>query len=142
MVLLEVLVVLAAIAVLIGIAYPSYMRQYAQAQDMAAKLMLTTALRGQAAAEPALGGYTDDSEYLGSMFPEYDFSGASDESIHVIVGDVDPNDGAHVLLYTRSESGTWFGTALVRHGEGAGRHTCVSPWEESMTLAACVGVVW
>jgi type II secretory pathway pseudopilin PulG len=142
MVLLEVLVVLAVIAILVGIAYPFYMRQYAQAQDMAAKLMLTTALRGEAAAQPELGRYTEDPAYLKAIFPEYDFSGAFDESIHVVVADVEPDDGARVLMYTRSRSGMWFGTALVLHGDGAGRHTCLSPWEDTMTPAACTGVAW
>jgi hypothetical protein len=109
---------------------------------MAAKLMLTTALRGEAAAQPELGRYTDDLGYLEAIFPEYDFSGTSDESIHVVVGDVEQEDGARVLLYTRSKSGTWFGTALVLHGEQAGRYTCVSPWQDVMTLSGCLGEVW
>jgi hypothetical protein len=109
---------------------------------MAAKLMLTTGLRGEAAAQPELGRYTDDPGYLEAIFPEYDFTGESDSSIHVVVGDVESGDGARVLLYTRSRSGMWLGTALVLHGENAGRHTCVSPWQDAMTLNGCLGEVW
>jgi hypothetical protein len=142
MVLLEVLVVPAAVAVLIGIAYPSYMRQCSHAHDTAARLMLTMALRGPAVAGPQPGRYTDDLEYLEAMFPEYDFSGSLDESIHLVVGDVDSGGVARALLYAGSDSGLWFGTELVLHGDDAGRHTCPAPWEEAMTIDACWVVDW
>lgn len=104
--------------------------------------MRTMALRGQAAAEPQLGGYTEDLGYLEAMFPEYELSGALEQSIHVVVGDVDPGDRARVLPCARSGIGLWFGTALVLHGDDAGRHACPAPWEDATALEACRGVGW
>jgi prepilin-type N-terminal cleavage/methylation domain-containing protein len=137
----EMVVSMAIIAVLLTIALPSLLVHREQAWDLEAKLMLTTAARGEAALDPELGGYTDDPAVLAAAFPEYDFSGTTPESIHVVVGDVEDRDDAQVLLYTWSRTDRWFGLRLVRSGPDAGRHTCVGALAR-MTLPDCDGREW
>jgi hypothetical protein len=143
MVLLEVLVVIAVIGMLFTIALPSYLRQRDQAFDMATKLMLTSAMRGEASLEPDIGHFTDDTALLEHVLPEYDFTGGSPESIHVVLGDVhEPGDRSQILLYARSQSGDWLGIRLVRDGDDVGRYTCRTHWESTMTLHSCEGTDW
>jgi len=140
--LLELVAVLIILAVLLGIAFPAFMKQREQADDMATKLMLTTAMRGEVFLLDEDGGYTADADALAGVFPEYDFSGAAAESIHLSVGDVEAGDRAKVMMYARSETGAWLGIVLVLHGDAAGRHTCISESELDMTIAACTGTAW
>jgi prepilin-type N-terminal cleavage/methylation domain-containing protein len=139
--LLELLAVLIILAVLIGIAFPTFVKQREQADDMATKLMLTTAMRGEVFLLDD-GGYTADGDALEAVFPEYDFTGSTPESIHLLVGDVEDGDRGKVMMYARSETDLWLGIVLVLHGDAAGRHTCQSESEIDMTLDGCTGTAW
>jgi type II secretory pathway pseudopilin PulG len=137
----ELVVVLAIVALLIGLAIPNLLVNRKQAREMETKLNLTNGARVVAALQPELGSYTDDVATLEAASPGLDFSGAEPESIHVVVGDVDPGDAGQVLLYGRSVTGSWFGLRLVLTGPDAGRHTCIGS-EADMTLEACSGLTW
>lgn len=136
----EMMLVMAIVAILISIALPSLLGQRTRAMDMEAKSTLSAVGRGQAGLEPNNSGYIDDLATLEDSFPELEF-GTADDQIHVVVGDVETGDSGQVLLYARSDSGTWFGLRLVAHGAEVGRHTC-SGAETDMTLVACTGTDW
>ncbi len=102
---------------------------------------LTAVARGQAGLEPLQNGFTDDLVELEAMFPELEFGAGEPDHIRAVVGDVVVGDSGQVLLYARSDSGTWFGIKLVATGADIGRHTC-SGAEADMTLVDCVGETW
>ena len=134
--LIELMVVLGIVAVLIAIALPSLLGSRRKANDVQVTSMLTAVGRAQAGWEPLQGGFTDDLALLEETVPELGFGDADDRAVHVSVGDV-----GQVLLYARSDSGTWFGLRYVAGGPDVGRHTC-SGAASDMTLVACTGTDW
>lgn len=139
--LVELIVVLGVIAMLVVLALPSLLGGRRSAFDMEAKMRLTSAARAEAALAPELGGFTDDPTWLEAVMPEFDFSGSTARSVHVVLGHTEPGDRGRVLLYSRSVTGDWFGLQLVLDGSEAGRHTCKGDLED-MTPAGCLGLGW
>ena len=139
--LVELIVVLGVIAMLMVVALPSLLGVRRSAFDMEAKMRLTSAARAEAALAPELGGFTDDPTWLEAVMPEFDFSGITAGSVHVVLGHTEPGDRGRVLLYSRSVTGDWFGLQLVLDGSDAGRHTCRGDLGD-MTPADCMGVDW
>jgi prepilin-type N-terminal cleavage/methylation domain-containing protein len=139
--LVELMLVLAIIAILIAIALPSLLGFRTRANDIQTKSTLTAVGRAQAGWEPLQNGFTDDLVLLEATFPELQFGDADDGHVHVTVGDIVAGDNGQVLLYARSDSGTWFGLRYVASGADIGRHTC-SGAEADMTLVACTGTDW
>ncbi len=139
--LVELIVTLGVISMLIALALPSLLGVRRTAFDMETKMQLTSAARLEAALAPELGGFTDDPTWLEAAMPEFDFSGTTAGSVHVVLGHTEPGDRGRVLLYSRSVTGDWFGLMLVMDGSEAGRHTCKGDLGD-MTLAGCTGVGW
>ncbi|MCJ7724912.1 MAG: prepilin-type N-terminal cleavage/methylation domain-containing protein [Acidimicrobiia bacterium] len=139
--LVELLVVLAILAILVGLALPSLLGIRHKSFDMQVKMELTNSARAAAAIEVELDRYPADPAWLSAAMPELDFSGVGSRSIHLLAGDVGSSQNAQVLLYSRSVSGAWFGLRLVRSGPEAGRHTCKGAVTD-MTLETCTGVAW
>jgi prepilin-type N-terminal cleavage/methylation domain-containing protein len=147
--LIEVMVVVLILAVLFTLGIVSYRGFSARADDTNTRAMLTNAAKAEAATQAnSLDGAYVDGAALGLIEPSYDTTGATDESIHVVLGDVEDGgdlilaDG-QVLLYARSQSGTWFGIRLVAAGDEAGRHTCSGDDAASVSaIATCVGSSW
>ena len=133
--LVELMVTIVILGVLVGIALPSLLRQREQAMDLQAKGRLDTAGRAAAAVFVESGKHSSQAAILGYFTPDLDFSGAADDSVHVVVDD---DDATRVLLYTRSDSGDWFGLRL----EGLAEATCLGDAEGDMNLAACSGSDW
>jgi type IV pilus assembly protein PilA len=133
--LVELMVTIVIIGVLVGIALPSLLRQREQAMDLQATSRLDTAGRAAAAIFVETGAHSDQAAMLGFFTPDVDFSSGADDSVHVVV---DSGDATRVLLYSRSDSGDWFGLRL----EGLAESTCVGDAETDMTLDACTGSEW
>jgi len=141
--LVELMVVVLVIAILIAIAIPSFMGARQRAQDRTAQANLTTGLKAESAYAAAGNGFTTVAALLQAEEPSLDWTGVADDSIHVVVGDVVPGDAAQVLLYSRSNTGTWFGLRRVVAGAGAGRYTCSGVAEANVDeLTDCTGSVW
>jgi prepilin-type N-terminal cleavage/methylation domain-containing protein len=139
--LVELMLVLAIVAILIAIAIPSLLGFRTRANDVQVQSELAAVGRGQAGLQPLQNGFTDDLDLLRSTFPEIRFGDADDRHVHVTLGDVVAGDNGQVLMYARSDSGTWFGVRHVAGGADVGRHTC-SGAESDMTLVACSGDDW
>jgi prepilin-type N-terminal cleavage/methylation domain-containing protein len=148
--LIEVMVVLVIAALLMAIGIVSFSAMSERAEDAATRSMLANAAKAEGAAEAQSidPGYVDGAA-LGLIEPAYDTSGATEEAIHVSVGDVVDGSGTliladgQVLLYARSKSGTWFGIRLVAAGDTAGRHSCSGAEESDVSpLATCAGSDW
>ena len=133
--LVELMVTIVILGVLVSIALPSLLRQREQAMDLETKSRLDTAGRAAMAVFAEEGEHTDDAATLGYFTPDLDLSGSVDDSVHVVL---DPDDSARVLLYSRSDSGAWFGLRLDRLAET----TCAGDAEGDMTLDACSGNDW
>jgi hypothetical protein len=76
------------------------------------------------------------------LIPEIELGNAKDDSIRIVLGDVNPDDDNQVLLYARSASGRWIGLKPVAIGAGSGRFTCSGDEEADMTLVDCNGSQW
>ncbi len=141
--LIELMVVVLIIALLLGIAIPTYLGFRSRAQDSAAKSDLVNGAKVEAIIGADGSGFTGDVAQLGLEEPSLDFSGAQPHSIHVVVGDaVDAGDNGQVLLYARSGSGTWFGIKLVQVGPDAGRYTCKGSEADVDDVTDCTGNSW
>jgi type IV pilus assembly protein PilA len=125
--LIEIMVVVMILAILIAIGIPTFLGFRARAQDTEIKSEVANGAKVQAAYAAANGsGYTADAVELTAVEPTLDFSGATDKSLHVKVADaVSTGDSGQVLVYARSNSGTWFGLRLVNAGSEAGQYTCL-----------------
>ena len=139
--LVELAVVLAIVAILVGIAIPSLQGFRSRANDTRTMSGLTHAATAEMGIMVADGVFTDDRARLDAMAPGLDL-GSAETSTRLVVGDIDPEDGAQVLLYARSRSGTWFGTRIAVSGPWAGHFTCTGETEAEMTLAGCTGREW
>jgi prepilin-type N-terminal cleavage/methylation domain-containing protein len=139
--LVELVIVIGVIGVLVAVGLPTVLGFRERAQDMETKSALTTVARAQAGWVPERNGFTDDEALLEATFPELSFGSVEDSDLRVVVGDLDPGDSGQVLLYARSDGGTWFGIRLVATGSIAGRHTCEGT-EADMTFTACSGERW
>ena len=139
--LVELMVVLAIIAILVAVVLPSLLGFRTRAMDTRTKATLSAVGRAQAGWQPENNGYTDDLDLLEATFPELEFGDADDANVHVTLGDVATGDSGQVLLYARSDSGTWFGLRYVATGADIGRHSC-SGAEADMTLVTCTGTDW
>jgi len=139
--LLELMTVVAIVAVLIAISIPTLLGFRARATDARAKADVTHAAIAEAGVRLLTGSFTDAAADIAAMSSTLDLSGAP-AAIHVVVGDVEPGDRRRVLLYARSQSGTWFGVHLVDSPAESGRWTCSGGAEADMTFAACDGHDW
>jgi len=142
--LVELMVVMLIVAVLLAIAIPTFMGWRSNAQDSETRQTLVNAAKVESGINADNAGFTDDTAVLALIEPSVDFTGATDESIHVVVADaVSGGDNGQVLVYSRSDSGTWFGLRLVSAGASAGRHTCEGSAEADVDqMADCSGVSW
>lgn len=144
--LVELMVVVLVIAVLLAIAIPMFLGARAQAQDRTAQANLVTAAKAESTLAASDSAFTAVIAALEAEEPALDWSGASDSSVHVVVGDVIAGDSRQVLLYTQSGSGTWFGIKIVSaDGPGitAGRYTCEGTAESQVdALVDCTGNAW
>lgn len=133
--LMELMVVVLIIAVLIAIAIPSFQGARTRAQDRAAQAMLLNAAKAEAAYEASYIGYTDDPAILEQEESSLDWTGSSPDSVHVVVS----ADRTQVLLYTRSNAGTWWGLAL----DTGVRGSCSGPDESDVDdFADCAVREW
>jgi len=142
--LVELMVVVLIIAILLAIAVPTFMGWRSNAQDTEVRQALVNAAKVESGINAENSGFTSDPAVLALIEPSVDFSGATDKSIHVVVADaVNAGDKGQVLVYARSDSGTWFGLRLVQAGPAAGRHTCEGGAEANVDeMADCSGVSW
>jgi prepilin-type N-terminal cleavage/methylation domain-containing protein len=139
--LIELMVVVAILAVLIAITIPTYLGFRVRAQDARAKADLTHAAMAEEGFRLQTGSFTDIAADIDAIASSLDFSGA-EWSVHLVVGDVDPGDHRRVLLYARSRGGQWFGMHLAESDVASGRYTCTGGAEADMTLAGCIGHDW
>jgi len=143
--LIEVMVVVLILAILIALGVPSYLGFRGRSQDTEAKSEVANGAKVQAGISVTQGqGYTADVAVLKAYEPSLDFSGTTDESLHVILGDaVSAGDNAQVLVYSRSRSGTWFGLRLVSAGVGVGQYTCLGSTEADVDdMTDCISAEW
>jgi type IV pilus assembly protein PilA len=144
--LVELMVVVLVIAILIAIAIPTFLGARTRAQDRTAQANLVTASKAESAYAATTDGFTDAVAVLTAEEPGLDWTGADDEDIHVVVADVAPGDNRQVLLYSRSNSGTWFGLRIARASGGGvvvGRYTCAGAAEADVDeMGDCMGTDW
>lgn len=142
--LIELMVVVLIIAILIAISLPTFLGFRARAAKTETRENLVVAAKVESAVAVESVGFTDDDSKLELLEPALDFSGATDESIHVVVADaVAAGDNGQVLLYARVSGGDWQGLRLVSAGPGAGRHTCEGSAESDVdTMVVCSGSAW
>ena len=143
--LVELVVVLAIVAVLTAIALVAFGGFRDRAHDRSTQHMLTTAAKVESSLSVELDGFNVDPAQLAVIEPAIDFSGLLPESVHMVVADIVPASGdrGQMLMYARSASGTWFGIRLVSDGGLAGRHTCQDEDGSIVSdMTACVGVTW
>jgi prepilin-type N-terminal cleavage/methylation domain-containing protein len=140
--LVELVVVLGIVAILLAIAVPAMMAPKRAAQDTAAQATLTVALKTEEVFATDDGSYTTDAATLSALEPSLDWSGATDQSIHVVVGAL-PDEPTSVLVYMKSNAGRWFGLRQVRTGDQSGRYECVGAAAADVDgLADCTGHDW
>jgi len=146
--LVELMVVVLVISILIAIAVPTFLGARERAQDRAAQVNLQTAIKAEASfnASDATTGFSAVAATMAAEESSLDWTGATDESIHVVVGDVVAGDAQQVLVYTKSNTGTWFGLKLITQSNGAilaGQFTCLGATEATVDdLADCTGNDW
>ncbi len=143
--LIEIMVVVLILAVLMGLAIPTYIGFRGRTQDTETKSEVVNGAKvlGAFAAVDA-SGYTDDPLALKLFEPSLDFSGVADNSLHLVVADaVAGGDNGQVLVYSRSQSGTWFGLRLVNAGLTAGQYTCLGGSEADVDdMTDCTTAEW
>ncbi|MGH8875211.1 MAG: type IV pilin protein [Acidimicrobiia bacterium] len=122
--LMELMMVVFVIGALLAIVTPLYLGARTRTRDAAAKELLDSALRVEFAYAADAGGFSADPGVLAAEEPAFDWTGATDETVHVVLAT--PDD---LLPYTRSGSGTWFGISEVLVGASAGRYTCTGTAE-------------
>jgi len=138
----EMMVVVGIIAILTAVAIPAMLAPRRAAQDTAAQATLIIALKTEEIFAADDGTYTTDASTLAALEPSIDWSGATDDSIHIVVGNL-PDEPTSVLVYSKSKSGHWFGVRQVRTGAQGGRYECVgSVSTEVDELAECAGHDW
>lgn len=145
--LIEVMVVLAIIAILVAIGVPAFLGFRANAQNTKTHAALVGAAKVESA---LLTAEYADATTLALTEPGLDFTGMTEESIHVVLADLYNGPtflgtNAQVLLYARSDSGTWYGLRLVKTGPLAGRHTCEGATADDVgasDVTVCLGNVW
>ncbi|NOY57175.1 MAG: prepilin-type N-terminal cleavage/methylation domain-containing protein [Actinobacteria bacterium] len=138
----ELLVVLAIMAILLSIAVPTLLGARHRAQDTAAQATLVTGQKTEEVFAADAGIYTANGASLSALEPSLDWSGAADDSIHIVVATVVNVDDS-VLLYARSNSGTWFGLRHVRAGASAGLYKCLGTARSDVDdMADCAGLDW
>jgi type IV pilus assembly protein PilA len=142
--LIELMLVVLILAILIGIAIPAFLGYRKNANDRSVQGSIMNAAKLEAGLGADATGFEPDTAKLALAEPSLDFTGATDESIHVVVDDaVDTGDNGQVLLYSRSKSGTWFGVRLVQVGSDAGRYTCKGSAEADVDgMSDCTGTDW
>lgn len=141
--LVELMTVVLVISVLMAVAIPSFFGARARAQDRTTQANMTTAVKAEASFSASGNGFTTSVAVLSAEEPSLDWSGATDQSIHVVVGDVLPGDSAQVLIYSKSNTSTWFGVRMVVAGASAGQYTCSGSAEANVDdLADCTGNDW
>ncbi len=140
--LVELLVVITILAILMAIAVPTLFGVRLRAQDTAAQKRLVTALKVEEIHATGHEGYTDDDGVLEGLEASLDWNATNDDAVHVLVASVVTTDDA-VLLYTRSNSGSWFGLRRDRSGALSGRHTCAGAAETDVDeMTDCTGHDW
>lgn len=138
--LVELMVAIGIIAILLAIAAPAMLAPKRAAQDTAAQATLVLALKTEETAATDDGIYTSDLAGLAALEPALDWSGVADDSVHVLVGTLG-GETQSVLLYTRSNTGTWFG--LRQLTATAQRYQCSGAAKTDVDgLADCVGHDW
>lgn len=143
--LIELMVVVLILAILIALGVPTYLGMRGRAQNTEAMSEVASGAKVQAAYSAAVGGgYTASPAALKVYEPSLDFSGATDQSLHVVVADaVSVGDNGQVLVYSRSNSGTWFGLRLVGAGVNAGQYTCSGSAETDVDdMTDCTAAEW
>jgi len=143
--LIELMVVVLIIAIIIAIGIPTFLGFRGRAQDTDTKSEVANGAKVQAAYAAAAGpGYTADPVELAKYETSLDFSGATDASLHIVVADaVNAGDNGQVLVYARSNSGTWFGLRLVNAGLEAGQYTCTGSAESEVDdMTDCIISEW
>lgn len=141
--LIEVMVVVMIIAIIVAIGVPAYLGFRQRGQDTQVKSEIANGAKVEAAYGADGNGFTDDAAALALLEPSLDFSGANPRSLHVKVQDVQSGDNGDLLIYARSNGGTWFGMRLVDKGADAGRYTCSGDAESDVDdFADCTGTDW
>jgi type IV pilus assembly protein PilA len=140
--LVELVVVLVIIGILIAVATPTLMGPRRAAQDTAAQATLVAAVKTEEVFATDDGTYSSDAAVLSVLEPSLDWSGVADGSVHVVVGAL-PDEDTSVLVYTRSNSGAWFGMRMVRSGADGGRYECQGDARVDVDDPAdCLGHDW
>ncbi|NIA26069.1 MAG: prepilin-type N-terminal cleavage/methylation domain-containing protein [Gammaproteobacteria bacterium] len=140
--LVELMVVLGIIAILMAVAFPTMLGAKRRAQDTATQATLVDALKTEEVFATDDGIYTSSAASLSALEPSLDWSGATDDSIHMVVATLVSTDDS-ILLYSRSNSGTWIGLRQVRSGATAGRYQCLGDARADVDdMADCTGHDW
>lgn len=136
------MVVLAIIAVLMAVALPTMLGAKRRAQDTATQATLVAGLKTEEIYATDDGTYSSEVAVLTGLEPSLDWSGGNDASIHIVLGSAVTTDDS-ILLYSRSNSGTWFGLRHDLAGVGAGRHECLGAARSDVDdMADCTGHDW
>ena len=141
--LVELMVVVLVISILIAIAIPTFLGARTRAQNRTTQSDLVTASKAQSALAADSDSFTNVVADLQAEEPSIDWTGATDDAMHIVLGNVQPGDNRQVLIYSRSNTGTWFGLRIVRQGAQAGRYTCEGAAESDVDeMADCTGNDW
>jgi len=136
------MVVVLIIATLMAIAVPTFFGAKLIAEDAAAQTRLVAALKTEEVYATDGGSYTSDAAVLRGLESSLDWSGTDDDAIHVSLASVVLTNDV-VLLFTRSNSGTWFGLRHVRQGATAGRYECSGATRQEVDdMTDCTGHDW
>jgi prepilin-type N-terminal cleavage/methylation domain-containing protein len=142
--LIEMMLVVLILAILIGVGVPFFLGYRKNANDRGVQSSIMNAAKLEAGLGADASGFESDIAKLALAEPALDFTGATPESLHVLVEDaITVGDNGEVLLYSRSKSGTWFGVRLVQVGPEAGRYTCKGSAEADVDdMTDCTGTDW
>lgn len=146
--LVELMIVVLVIAILIAIAIPTFLGARERAQNRTAQANLQTATKAESAynAGDANAGFTASAAIMAAEESSLDWTGGPTDSMHISVADVVVGDSQQLLIYTRSETGIWYGVRVVAQngvGISAGRFTCEGAAEANVDdMADCTGNDW
>lgn len=131
--LVELMVVLAVLAILMGVGIVSYARMTQIADDKGAQLDLLTAVKVEALRHLETGAFSSDENLLLELEPTLRFSDDGDPPGTVVVRLEDDRTEIDVCLFAQTRDGDWF---AIYHSVSTG-----DLYAESAPLACTLGSV-
>ena len=131
--LVELMVVLAVLAILMGVGIVSYARMTQIADDKGAQLDLLTAVKVEALQHLETGAFSSDENLLLELEPTLRFSDDGDPPGTVVVRLEDDRTEIDVCLFAQTRNGDWF---AIYHSVSSG-----DLYAESAPLACTLGNV-